>query len=47
MENKNTKPSEKHQIVETWTKSIPLTYIDMTAHSSDTSLKRCGINLVL
>jgi hypothetical protein len=46
MKNKNTKPSTKHQIIETWTTSTPLTYIDITALSSDSLIKMCRVNLV-
>ena len=45
MKNKNSKPSTKHHIIETWATSI--THIDMTALSSDALIKRCGVNLVV
>jgi hypothetical protein len=45
MKNKNTKPSTKHHIIETW--ATPLTHIDMTALSSDALIQRCGVNFVL
>jgi hypothetical protein len=45
MKNKNTKPSTKHHIIETWATS--LTHIDMTALSSDALIKMCRVNLVL